>query len=1102
MHAINGNPRSKQIAAAKRSVWRPKEAKNVVEDKVIEEKLPPLDDEKLFIKESAYYVADHKECGDLTKEFPYLRFVHRVADANHVYYPIDLSLVLAYHVACYCLGLGADEGCETFCNNEFDRAQFTLEKEKLSLRPVENLKFFARKNGHTFKVGGISYDQTFNTSVLFDLSGVKAGYCVFVTQGVDDDVVRLSTREEEIDKRYDNLISEVKIFAASRQKTESLRSNLQSRFLWLCKANDLDPKEVMARFNSDLENIMHEYQYELIPFGVIDWMISKMPKGIMYDVVAGMLRLRNSKGELDQAFWEFSKEYIQADYSIDIAIYVDWFTNIMKGMGRLTVARDICGEQWCDKKRTYKIDIKDIRFERVGLCKDRDAYYKIGPSIPHFIPQVTSTCVHSTMNALETRFVSELSPDLPINYASYDQAHTLLRDELWRLFSRYNYDFKLMSFEEFVSSTTWPNGAKTIARGLINEIEGNELSWIDVQTRAFAKHEELKNKTAINTRFIQGFHVGMTMITGRIIKSLYKSLKPALGNPHEKICVGSMMYSEDIGEWNNFHKNQNQHCLDLDGEAYDSTTRRYRVDKIYQLYFELAGFAAEGIHTLQSGLKISGELFTHGIKYRLSNEHWKAGHAPMASGRADTTLTNTLLRLEEGLFYMEQTHVEGACIASGDDLSLLYTGEKITREKIAAAGLLLKRNEKFENDNHLYSVFLQKRFYPVGNLIVPAPKVGRVLSKLFWMDAKISASKRHRVLLGDLYGILATSSHVPILSDIAKRFITLIKGTAITNSIHNRKEWMEARCTYECDNETLLFFSEVYDITIDEIKQLQVRIATMDFDDEFDGPIFQKIFEADLPNAEPVRQGLISHFSPSFKINKFATIRNETFSFLAKVPEEISSIVIAPVVEEMWKLSFYMLFFILGNIVWPFGDIALALLTLIGPAGIAMWEAYMPGFGIHKIDFYTRLALHWFFTFGTRIIMMHCGYEPSIWLAILTHSIYNFCCYTGNMLYFLPTYQSGKMKLCSVIWYTVSGRQNFLGKIFHRAISFDDLGQPIDKTTKVREFVVKNILEPLRSFGMEIGMVENSYAGRLVFYFIGEDHFWSGNVTYLLSLLQ
>lgn len=1020
VHALCGNNRSKVIKAAKRNVWKRKEITSscTVENKVEEESYQASDDKRNEILISAYYVDDHKLCRDLRQKYPFLRFVHRVTDADKVFYPTDIYYVIAYHYACMTLRMDADASSFVFTNNHFDDNQFEDYKETLYLTPNFDLPFFANFKDGKFRCGGVAFDQTDDVSIVMDLNQICPHYCVYIHRFMDDEFDDTSlhvtkSKENVAEDKYQNIIAEVRVFASVRVKTETLRQNLQSRFLWLCKAHEIEPRLIRERFENDLNDIMTEYQYESIPFAVVEWLATKLPKGVMSEILIGTLRLKNRDGSLDAAFWNIAKKYISPDFTIEIGSFVDSVRGFLSNAGGAMVAKDICGELLCDKKRTYKIDIKDIRFERIGICTDRDAYYKIGPGIPGFIPQVSSTCSHSTMNALETRFVSELSKDMPENIEAYDTAHSMLKKTLYRLMGSKGFDFKYMSYFDFIDSTTWPSGAKRVARNLVPEIEGNELSWLDVKTRAFAKHEELKNKTSINTRLIQGFHIGMTMITGRIIKSIYKSLKPVLSDPHEEICVGSMMYAEEIGEWFNFHSANTLHSLDLDGDAYDSTTRKYRVDAIYKLYFELAGFEAEGIHILSNSLKINGELFTHGIKYRLSEDHFKAGHAPMASGRCDTTLTNTLMRLEEGLYYMSKAGVLGACIASGDDLSLLYSGDIITEEKIAEVGLLLKRKEKFENNNRLYSVFLQKRFYPVGNNIVPAPKVGRVLSKLFWMDSKISASKRHRVLKGDLLGILATANHVPILSDVARRFISLIDKEAIVNSNFNRKEWMESKQTHVCDEYTLAFFSEVYDITIDDIKSLQYQISKMDFDSEFDGPIFQKIFEVDLPNAEPKREGLVPRFNPTWSINK-------TLSLLpwwewGMTNQHFKMLVLAPTFEEIFKLGICLML----SAFLPF---LTGVFTLFGPALIALFEAFVPNYGIHKIDFYARFFLHWTLSFGPWLVARSLKYEYHMFHSILFHSAYNLCVLTGCMYPFIITNATAKLKLYAVVLATLRGK--------------------------------------------------------------------------------
>jgi len=634
----------------------------------------------------------------------------------------------------------------------------------------------------------------------------------------------------------------------------------------------------------------------------------------------------------------------------------------------------ICAEYLNSKKKTYNVDVSDIRLYKLGMCKERLAYIKIAPSLPGYKPQVSGTCHHNTINALETRFVSEFHEDTKEDILNYNKAHELLADKILLLQAKKGIKMVLMSYEETIDSLDWPARNKAEARRLIPLIENMEntmMAPVSNKIQAFAKFEELKQKFQINSRLIQGYQIGFSLVTARVVKSLYAYFKKLLSDPDNDICMGSAMVGETIGEWRQISDQYYSETVDLDGSAYDATTRRVRVELLYDLYAELIGVECLGLDVLKSAMQPKGSLFTCGVGYSLSDKYFLAGHAPMTSGRADTTLTNTLLRISEGLFYLHSVGAPGRVLASGDDITI-STNYCFEEKQIIDLGIVLKRDEKFENCQREDSVFLRKLFMPVNGRLLPGSLAGRVLPRMGWCDAKISAKKRLQVLRGRCLGLLSTDSHNPIIAAYANRFKDVTsKHPIFDKDLPHRIKFVE---THEASVDTYAFLSNRYQCSVGDIEELVEYISNCELENEIEHPLMKKIVLIDTENGVPLRDGIVHD-----PLMGLATAVDQQKFDPLKDNYALYSMFGAPIVEEIAKGA--LLYYAPDGLIYFLLSILFVLSTLV----LVACES-MTLYGIHKIDFVARLILH-----GSCALAGQAVFGAGV----IMHSMHNIACFYG-----------------------------------------------------------------------------------------------------------
>ncbi len=889
-------------------------------------KIESKDDVPVITGESAYFVPDDKIRGVLSKKFPTVRWTDKLEEKD--FYPMDPFFVGYYHYACSSHSYAPDVSDPAFKLNCFDESQFKSNGGAI-LRLYEQGRFFCQVDKDVFHFGVVRRRQTQNFNVLAKFGNEK-GYSINKTEG-DGEFLSPSVITA---KHKEQIVAKMVLAVRGKTRDEKLKASLSNKFLYACQHLKVDPSEHKDFFDQVLQHVWEHDDYEFIPYCYTEAMIAKLPdsnslvSNFPKLAVSSILRGLNEFGELDKKIAnklnEIRMKYDEGEYDVDVVYAKDWIKNLIvssipanfEGVGAMGAIGlqvfDVCGVDLCGKKITYEVQGEDVMYALIKLCQPRLAYVKIGPSLPDYEPQVSRTCVHNSINALQTRFITTVSEDDEIKDEKF--AHDKFVEQLINQLSWNGIDFNLMTYNEFIQSMNWSQAMKRQAYLLIDEIDGNEESWLDVKTRAFAKWEELKNKESLNTRLIQGFSLGFSLITGRVIKSLYKALKPALSNPYQVLSCGSMMTAEKIGLWHKIACDEACDITCLDGDAYDATTRANPVRFMYQLFEELAQTKLIGIEVLERSLKLSGSLFAHGISYRIPEEVWRLGLAPMASGRADTTLTNSLLRLREGYYYLIKSgnlDARARVIASGDDLNVAH----YQPADFQGYGKNLGRVEKIEVEPSNPSVFLRKYMYPVGDKLIPGSQIGRVISKMGWIKADVSAKKRYQVLRGDALGRLACDSHVPVVSELCARYVELTRGKkAITNSKSNFQNWTEYEEQHKYDDETLQFVCKVYDIGMQDLLEVIEIVKNIKFEDDLDHWVFRRFFEVDVGFVAPVRN-LVSE-PPILQMKNVEGLAsvfdfNTFMQYWPTISSFLYVLIIAPTSEEALKTLY-------PNVVWNF----------------------------------------------------------------------------------------------------------------------------------------------------------------------------------------
>jgi len=467
----------------------------------------------------------------------------------------------------------------------------------------------------------------------------------------------------------------------------------------------------------------------------VEWPITNLKLaefGPYGKIAIATLRHLNQNGEVD----EILKEALLRADGLGATLR-DLLANV-----RLTPALalgdiiyDISAEGWTSKPVTYFADPRDINLALIRTFERRPAAVQCGPVHPNVAPQVVATDFVSTLSALQTRLVTAPIAEVDEDEESRSWRH--FHSIFDQMMAMSGVEAKVMSYRETIDSMPWSGAQKRQARLLIPEIDGCEEKWLTEShlrvVQAFSKRENLGNKATIDPRLIQGFLLGYSIITARVVKSVYKALKPVFGNPDCPIVIGSMMTAEARGRWHKRQIENGYQIQSLDGSAYDSTTRRVGQANVARVCASVLGFAPVGLAVVEATYdEVQGVLVKHGYKYKLPRSNIEAGQSPELSGRATTTLGNSLNRAREGLWYIATTDQVGAVMSSGDDLDLACP-RALSEQHIIASGRRLGRLEKLEPG----CIFLRQRDYPVGGELIPGVMIGRILCRMGYISADV-----------------------------------------------------------------------------------------------------------------------------------------------------------------------------------------------------------------------------------------------------------------------------------------------------------------------------------------------------------------------------
>ena len=888
---------------------------------------------------SYYYIPDAKTLGLVRSRFPFLRFRNQY-DPIRAKFPQDPWFVGYYHLACRTCNYLPDVASIAFKVNEIDPTQFEDQKTECVLALREDEIMFCRMQDGQLFFGVVPSKWTHDIHVIAQYGNEKQQYYL-VAPCATSKLDGPQTKRLEAERA---LVAQLVLSVRGQPRDEKLKRNLYSKFSFACSKFGVKPDQYDQVLTEVMKSVWNDKDI-VVPYAALEVILALIPNSHGSEILKHTLRELNVGGQVDAALFNAYQKKMGTTLQEFLA-----GLGVSPSLALGATVYDVCGEHLCSKKITYEIDSKDILLAMVQTCKPRLAYIKVGPSLEGYEPQVSRTCCHNAVNALQTRFVTDVSQyriDEKEEYESMDLLFKTLRD----MMSWSGYEFKLLTYEEFVDSMDWPASMKREAYALYPEFEGQEETWLDTQIRAFAKWEELKNKENLNSRLIQGFSLGFSLITGRVVKSLYKSLKPVVSDPKGILCIGSMMTAEQIGEWHQLAARNNEHITGLDGESYDATTRRNPVLHLYAFYQELAAMRVTGIDVLRSSLKLMGSLYSQGIKYRLPHQMWEDGWAPMASGRADTTLTNSLLRAREGLWYLHVSGQKGSVIASGDDLNVRH----FDPIDFLAGGRSLGRVEKIECTSNDQAVFLRRLMYPVGRKLIPGVMIGRVMNKMAWIKGDVAAKKRLGVLKGNAIAFMSSDHHVPILSEYCERLIELTQKVQARKpeQSYNRLEYKKS---HSYDDSTVDFICRRYNFNVGDVREMIDEIKVMRLEDDFNHWGFGRMFDIDVGSAASVRSELrtsVDHTILPVLAWTSADIRGWVYL--------IYVCMIAPLIEELGKLHSGF-----------FGVLSLVLLESVSTFGFFIPEVLVRLFlhqyltGLARQDFLTAVALHMLHNIATQ----------------------------------------------------------------------------------------------------------------------------------------
>lgn len=514
--------------------------------------------------------------------------------------------------------------------------------------------------------------------------------------------------------------------------------------------------------------------------------------------------------------------------------------------------------------RKEQIDEKVYRYMPKG--GERSRCLLVGPAVAGAAPFVTSANSANAVKAVLCRV--------------FRQPRYQPREEVWNklavladlLLPGFCEPVEELTYEEYIAAAE-PRRRKALRRALQLLLEHG---WLDAYEwfSSFLKGEKLPYFSvdygfaapleAMVDRLIQGPHDATHLIAGTKLKPLTARLKQCWSWRAPVFYASCSV--DQLNLWFNEHYRRGKYGIMCDYSMFDNSHSEYSWAWVEGLY-RRAGFFTDPLFekVMNAWRSPKGRMTGLGwlVEYR--------AYVMNASGRDDTALANALLNgavmflslaglycgketvdlTKEDLLRTMQVAKVSVC---GDDSLVLVDylpapvdqfREALSR-RLGEFGFDAAGDKMKVSDDPFQMVYLAMRPYPSAGKWFFAKTIARALWKFGWRFDFQSGSQT-AWMAGNCVQVLKTQAIVPILSDVAQRYLDLHGSQPVNlRPLDPHRPWQWGVETPKYDDEVLQYIADGYGVYLSEVRALIAQIREIhQFPWVLDHPVLDVMISSD-----------------------------------------------------------------------------------------------------------------------------------------------------------------------------------------------------------------------------------------------------------------
>jgi hypothetical protein len=577
------------------------------------------------------------------------------------------------------------------------------------------------------------------------------------------------------------------------------------------------------------------YHLRHVRFGWLTKAVTKVARTVVSPIIT--FSILEPRSRTTQWFLHAMKKYIRN--------LTNRLQGLLLGIGKRVT--DVCMRDFPTGTTQVgaTIDVPD----GVPVCRPRVVSELVGFGTDLICPAVSRACVHNEEVAVKSRALPEIQTPMTTVTVAWQTLALYTRLHMEYFFGK-SFPLPEMDFEAWIKR--WPEKRRAEIREARRRLMSTNAPMAKLaRKRAFVKREHVLKAIPSGfvdyaPRLIQGSDDQYLAAVGPWMYSYSKRMtRQWNGRRDNHILYASGVTANTLGKWYDESIEQlseygEVYVVEDDQGRFDGTVTLPALEyheEVY-LHFQPPPRAWEAIIAQRS---VDG-VTTHGVVYH--------GTATVKSGDPDTSVKNSVLNAMPharaihtatalAVYHGEiatppvpisDAPMQLARMSVGGDDNIILAPAPIAR-RLGTNLPIVIANHGFRpsvvlHENPRMGTFFSGRFWPSTNGTIWGPKIGRVLSKTFYMmDAISSASAKLVWLKGVCLGMVKDVMHIPVLRTVLSTLLIILSDVQ-AEAIYTSERPHVVKVGEACP-ESFIMMHDLYGLDERQILELEDHIRNI-----------------------------------------------------------------------------------------------------------------------------------------------------------------------------------------------------------------------------------------------------------------------------------